>query len=312
MDSQLVYFGGAALVVGGGLYYLYSSSKADAEANTTVSGATCATDKVKLVTSSFIPIVGLINAGQMAVSGQTEPQSCVDFAAQTQATVSSKIQQSTALDLAYGGTNNNPNFNSILDSLNTSKQTTTPDAFGCLDTSYTTDVNGKLITNPKICGDAAVCSRWIDSGTAFGDAYAAGTTACGVTGGNQVDTVTFLDAATAKAIQQQQYSMAQANTLTPSLLYGWDYAASGVVVPDDQIIPKITSVTTATFPASLAQYSAAIPGLTTKQSTDLFNLDQQITAMQNVAKTPGMASYAATQIAALQKKKDDILSSQYQ
>lgn len=312
MDSQLMYFGGAAVVVGGGLYYLYQSSKSTAETANTGSGADCATDKVKLATSSFIPIIGLMNLGQMAISGQTEPSSCSQFIAATQATVDTKVAQSSAIDIAYGGTNNNPNFNSIMDSLAQTKQTTTPDAFGCLDTSYATDVNGKTIINPKICGDASVCSRWVSSGTAFGDAYAAGQTSCGVTGGNQVDTVTFLDAATAQSIAAAQLAAAKAGSITVADLNAWDYSASGVVVPDDQIIPKITSITTATFPASQAQYSSAISGLTTKQSTDLFNLDQQILQMQNVAKTPGMASYAATQIAALQKKKDDILSSQYQ
>lgn len=313
MDSQLMYFGGAAIIVGGGLYYLYQSSKSSAESANTGSGADCATDKVKLVTSSLIPIVGIANVVQMAATGQTEPSSCYQFIAATQATVNDKVAQSSAIDQAYGGTNNNPNFNNIMDSLNTSKQTTTPDAFGCMDTSYTTDINGKVITNPKICGDASVCSRWIDSGTAFGAAYAAGTTSCGVTGGNQTDTVTFLDAATAHSIAAAQLAAAKAGTITVADLNSWDYSASGTVVPDDQIIPKITSITTATFPAAVAQYSSAIPSLTTKQSTDLFNLDQQIAALQTTTKaSPTMASMIATQIAALQKKKDDILSSQYQ
>lgn len=313
MDTQVLYIGGAAVVVGGGLYYLYQSSKSQAEAANTGSGADCATDKVKLVTSSLIPIVGLANVAQMAATGQTEPSSCYQFIAATQKTVDDKVAQSSAIDQAYGGTNNNPNFNSIMDSLAQTKQTTTPDAYGCMDTSYTMDVNGKMVINPKICGDASVCSRWISSGTAFGDAYAAGTTSCGVTGGNQTDTVTFLDAATAQSIAAAQLAAAKAGTVTVADLNSWDYSASGVVVPDDQIIPKITSITTASYPASQAQYSAAIPSLTTKQSTDLFNLDQQILQMQNAAKAnPAMASMAATQIAALQKKKDDILSSQYQ
>ncbi len=307
-----MYFGGAAVVIGGGLYYLYQSSASEAAAANTGSAADCASDKTKDLITDIIPVVGYINIAQHLISGQMAPTSCYTYLNSVKTTVDSMVAQSSAIDIAYGGTNNNPNFNSIMDSLAQTKQTTTPDAFGCLDTSYATDVNGKTIINPKICGDASVCSRWVSSGTAFGDAYAAGQTSCGVTGGNQVDTVTFLDAATAQSIAAAQLAAAKAGSITVADLNAWDYSASGVVVPDDQIIPKITSITTATFPASQAQYSSAISGLTTKQSTDLFNLDQQILQMQNVAKTPGMASYAATQIAALQKKKDDILSSQYQ
>lgn len=124
------------------------------------------------------------------------------------------------------------------------------DEFGCFDSQYTTKSAGGKEVAVKICGDAQSCwhemikGRFADPNAPDDDEYGewgqkvnAGLATCGVLGGAQSGTVTFMNARQVKAYQD----FIGDNIATQEDMKEQDYAEWGQQVPWDALINGTTT-----------------------------------------------------------------------
>lgn len=141
------------------------------------------------------------------------------------------------LDAAASGAGQSTAYKNYNDYIASLKDQTavTPDTFGCFDTTFTITKPDGSIVSAKVCGDAASCYNEAKIGYdpdtseygAWGQKVDAGLATCAVLGGNQKNTVTFLNL---NSIAQIYANNNTGGSVGQADLQAFDYSSWGTTV----------------------------------------------------------------------------------